>query len=556
MSTVRTFFSQAIGAAKPWVLGFVRAFGRFSDRLYPGDKPVSRRVRVLTSLLVAGMMSVIAGLILVMLVFRHYSSDLPSTDQLADYSPPVVTRLYTSNSKLLAEYATEKRFFVPFSAIPERLKQAFISAEDRNFYSHQGVDLWGITRAMMHNIANIGSDQSMMGGSTITQQVVKNFLLTSEKSLERKVKEAILAYRISGLYSKQKILELYLNQIYLGRGTYGVAAAAVNFFNKSLDELTIEEAAMLAAMPKAPAYYDPAQNYDQALARRNYVIERMREDGAISDDEAAAATKTAILLRAKPTTEVARADFFAEEVRRQLRKMYGFNVLYEGGLYVKTTVDPAMQDHADRALRYALRLYDERHGYRGPLANLKNDVVKWQPALQALQDTRKFPLYDAEALAIVLQVDASTAQIGVLDKGRGSMNLEAVRWARKQLSDTRVGNAISKVGDVLAVGDVVLVNPVEKGKSAYTLLQIPAVNGAMVVMDPHNGKVLAMSGGYSYGGSEFNRATQAKRQPGSAFKPFVYLAALENGFLWTQPLKFRKGLVCLCGDQRIMKASF
>jgi len=477
------------------------------------------------------MMAAILGVGALFVIFQHYSKDLASVDQLANYSPAMVTRLYASDSKLLAEYATEKRIFVPLSAIPERVKQAFTSAEDRNFYSHQGIDLFGIVRAMKENLMHIGESKSMVGGSTITQQVVKNFLLTSEKSFERKIKEAILAYRISQVYSKEKILELYLNQIYLGRGTYGVAAAAINFFDKSLDQLTVEEAAMLAAMPKAPASYDPARNYEGALNRRNYVIGRMFEDGVITEDAKNKSLESPIILRNRAEEEVAHADFFAEEVRRRLSKMYGSDVLYQGGLFVKTTVDPVLQDHADRALRYALLLYDQRHGYRGPMASLKNDIGNWQPALEHLKKDKSIPLFDKQGLAVVLSVNKQQAEIGVLGKQeRGTISVPDISWARRQISDTRVGGPVTAADLVFQVGDVVLVEPKEEDKNAYKLLQIPAVNGAMVVMDPHTGKVLAMSGGYSYSGSEFNRATQAKRQPGSAFKPFVYLTSLENGF--------------------------
>jgi penicillin-binding protein 1A len=490
----------------------------------------SRPMKILAGLLVAGMMAGILGVAALFFIFQHYSEDLPSVDQLANYSPPMVTRLYANDSKLLAEYATEKRIFVPLASMPDRVKQAFISAEDRNFYEHQGVDLFGIVRAIKENLMHIGESKSMVGGSTITQQVVKNFLLTSEKSFERKIKEAILAYRISKVYSKQKILELYLNQIYLGRGTYGVAAAAINFFDKSLDQLSIEEAAMLAAMPKAPAFYDPARNYEEALARRNYVIGRMLEDGVITQEIADKALQSPIILRARAEEEVAHADFFAEEVRRRLSKMYGSDVLYKGGLFVKTTVNHTLQDHADRALRYALLLYDQRHGYRGPLGSLKNDMDSWQPALEQLRKDKAIPLYDAQALAVVLSVNKQQAEIGVLGKGQGTIPLAEMTWARRMISDTRIGGAVTAADLVVQVGDVLLVEPRDAEKKIYKLLQIPAVNGAMVVMDPHTGKVLAMSGGYSYSGSEFNRATQAKRQPGSAFKPFVYLTALENGF--------------------------
>ncbi|MFN8971682.1 MAG: penicillin-binding protein 1A [Alphaproteobacteria bacterium] len=490
----------------------------------------SRFLRVLAALFVAGFTSLLVAAIAFAVIIQSYVRDLPSVDQLANYDPPVVTRLYANNSKLLAEYATEKRFFLPLSAIPVKLQQAFIAVEDSNFYQHQGIDFLATLRAISENVMNYGSGKSMVGGSTITQQVVKNFLLTSEKSFERKFKEAILAYRISNLYSKEKILELYLNQIYLGQGTYGVAAAALNYFNKSLEALTIEEMALLAALPKAPAYYDPAKNYAPALERRNYVISRMAEEGFVTQEEARRAQALPIIINVRATEEIARADFFAEEVRRNLREMYGHDVLYEGGLFVKTTLDPAFQVMADRALRHALTLYDRRHGYRGPIARMEEDLNAWEPALTKLRAEKEIPLYENQALAVVLAVEPKVAKIGVMGKGAAELPFSEMQWAQRQISDIQLGAVPRAASDVVKVGDVLLVDPVDKKKTTYRLLQIPKVNGALVVMDPHTGKVLAMSGGYSYAGSEFNRATQARRQPGSVFKPLVYLTALENGF--------------------------
>lgn len=459
-----------------------------------------------------GITAFVFGILAVFLVFAHYTKDLPSTDQLANYDPAVVTRLYAADGKLMAEYAIEKRFFLPLSAIPKNVQQAFISAEDRNFYSHQGVDFWGLLRAVKENASNYGSGRSMVGGSTITQQVVKNFLLTNEKSLERKVKEAILAYRISKAYTKEKILELYLNQIYLGQGTYGVAAAAINYFGKSLDELSTEEAAMLAAMPKAPAAYDPARNYARAFARRNYVINRMLDDQYIDQKEANRALATKIELRQHSKDDVAHADFFAEEVRRNLKELYGDRVLYEGGLFVKTTLNSTFQDYADRALRYSLMLYDQRHGYRGAIASLKNDMTNWPESLERIRQEKNISLFDEQQMAVIRRLEGKKLIIGLMDGKEATIDAAGYSWA---------GSA------KFEAGDVILAEPADKG---WKLIQIPAVNGALVVMEAQSGKVLALSGGYAYAGSEFNRATQAKRQPGSSFKPFVYLTALENGF--------------------------
>ena len=492
-----------------------------------GPRRLPRWLRIIQWLFAVGTLGFLLAMAVVTGIFIHYTKDLPSTSQLANYDPAVVTRLYSADGRLMAEYAKEKRFFLPLSAIPLTVQHAFISAEDQNFYHNQGIDFWGIARAVKNNLSH--GDHHLAGGSTITQQVVKNFLLTPEKSFSRKVKEAVLAYRITKIYSKDKILELYLNQIYLGQGTYGVAAAAYNYFDKSLDELTTEEAAMLAAMPKAPAYFDPAKNYKRALARRNYVIDRMREDGYIDAREAQRAEATPITTRERDKDEVARADFFAEEVRRALMQMYGNNILYEGGLFVKTTLNRDYQDYADRALREALLMYDQRHGYRGPVATLSN-LSGWQAGLQHVLQEKAVPLFDDQELAVVRRVSSKDADLGLLDGGTATIGLDGVSWARKELSPSVLGPAVTAVDQVLNVGDVILVKPVAGSKTSFTMFQIPQVNGAMVVMDPHTGKVLALSGGYTYGGSEFDRATQAKRQPGSSFKPFVYLTALENGF--------------------------
>ncbi len=498
----------------------------------------------LGGLLLAGLLM---GLLALWMVFYHYSQDLPSFAKLSSYDPPVVTRLYAADGKLLAEYATQRRNYVPLAGIPKRVQQAFLSAEDKNFYTHPGVDFSGIGRALITNALHAaGGNYSPVGGSTITQQVVKNFLLTNEKTLSRKIKEAILAFRITQSFSKSRILELYLNEIYLGSGSYGVAAAALNYFNKSVDELTVEEAAMLAALPKAPRSYDPRTSPEQALGRRNWVIERMADDGVITRAEAEAARATPIALRRRAPEEVARADFFAEEVRRQLAQKYGANVLYEGGLYVKTTLDPVLQNYADAGLRKALTLYDRRHGWRGPVRRM-TDLVNWQAALANLP-RHGVHLIPGQSLAVVRKISEKTAEIGVEDGSTGIIPLEEMKWARRALGPLSLGPVITSAAQVVSPGDVVIVSAAadeakdpkakddKKAKAKepaktnrYALQQEPQVNGGMVVMDAHTGRVLAMSGGYAYGDTEFNRATQAKRQPGSSFKPFVYLAALEAG---------------------------
>ncbi len=459
-----------------------------------------------------GITLAVLGLLLAVAVFHSYNKGLPDFSELASYDPPTVTRLYAADGKLLNEYATEKRVFVPLKAIPKRVIDAFLSAEDKNFYSHSGVDITGMMRAVRNNVINYGQGKSLVGGSTITQQVVKNFLLTNEKSLERKVKEAILAVRITQAYSKDKILELYLNEIYLGMGSYGVAAAAQNYFGKSLEDLTLEEAALLASEPKAPNLYNPKKSYDAAFERRNWVISRMLEDGHITATEATEATKIPITLKSRDVTQVVNAAFFSEEVRRTLADMYGSNVLYEGGLVVKTTLNPTYQKLVDNALQQALISYDRRHGYRGPLGHIENisELPAWLKKFES-------QLLSTQTLAMVKQADAKQAKILYADGKESSITPAQIAWTGKK-----------KPSEIFKTGDVILVVP---QTTTAELQQIPEANGAMVVLDPHTGRVLAMSGGYTYGGTEFNRATQAKRQPGSSFKPFVYAAALENGMM-------------------------
>ncbi len=473
----------------------------------------------------------ILGLLIAVSLFHSFNKDLPDTSELAKYDPPTVTRLYAADGTLMAEYATQKRIFVPLSAIPKKVIDAFISAEDKNFYSHTGIDITGIARALRANIANYGERRSLVGGSTITQQVVKNFLLSSEQSLERKIKEAILAIRITRTYSKDKILELYLNEIYLGLGSYGVAAAAQNYFNKSLEDLTVEEAALLAAQPKAPNSYNPKRNPEAALERRNWVISRMFDDGKLSALEKEQFSNAPLQLRSREAAQVVDAAFFSEEVRRKLADMYGSDILYKGGLVVKTTLNPTYQKLADQALQGTLIAYDRRHGYRGPLARIgiaansaasadNNAILK---ELAALVDKYRDRLLNSQSLAVVKKLDGKQAIVILPDKKEGQkegqkeaiINSASISWTGKK-----------KPSEILQIGDVIVVAQQEK---FLELQQIPEVNGAMVVIDPHTGRVLAMSGGYSYGGTEFNRATQARRQPGSAFKPFVYMAALENG---------------------------
>jgi len=462
----------------------------------------------------------------VLVLLAYHSRHLPDYKQLASYEPPITTRLYASDGRLLEEYAIEKRLFVPEEAIPTRVKQAFLAAEDKNFYVHHGVDFLSVVRAIVDNVRNFGSGRRLVGASTITQQVAKNFLLSSEVSMERKIREAILAFRIEKAFSKDQILELYLNQIFLGQGSYGVAAASMTYFNKSLDELSISEVAYLAALPKGPNNYHPTRQPEAARDRRDWVVDRMLEERYITPQEAAQAKEQPIEMIPRQGTEYVSAPFYAEEVRRILYDRYGEKGLYEGGLAVRTTIDPGLQEIATKALRDGLIEYDRRHGWRGPIANM-DDLADWQTRLGNI--ARPAGLTDW-TLAVVLKLDGKKADIGFADGSGGVIPMSAMKWAQPWRPDQRVGNPPGKPDDVLNVGDVVPVSPGD-GDGKFALEQIPDVQGAIVVIDPQTGRVRAMQGGYTYEHqqNEFNRATQALRQPGSAFKPFVYLAALADG---------------------------
>lgn len=482
----------------------------------------------------------LAGVGVTLYVLWEYSRGLPDYTQLAKYDPPTVTRVHAGDGRLIAEYAVERRVFVPVRVMPRSLIGAFLAAEDQNFYHHPGVDFMALGRAVVTNGINVvlQRDRRPVGASTITQQVAKNFLLTNEVSFERKIKEAILAFRIERAFSKERILELYLNEIYLGYGSYGVAAAALNYFNKSLDELTVAEAAYLAALPKAPNNYHPIRRYEAAVARRNWVVGRMLEERYITDDAAQAAMLEPLKVVPRSAIQIVEADFFLEEVRRELVERFGERGLYEGGLSVRTTLDPRLQETADTVLRKGLMDYDHRHGWRGPVAKIPVSE-NWAGYLREITPPAGSGVW---RLAVVLDLKQGEAEIGFDDSSRGRIPLVEMKWAREALKDQKVGPSVKRPSDVLAAGDVVLVETVkrsssEKDKNAadyppgtYALRQIPVISGGIVALDPHTGRVLAMSGGFDYEMSEFNRATQAMRQPGSAFKPFVYLTALDHGF--------------------------
>lgn len=471
----------------------------------------------------------VAGAAAGIFIFYQFGRGLPSYKHLATYEPPVVTRMYANDGRLFAEYAHEKRVFVPIEAIPHRLIKTFLAAEDKNFYEHFGIDIPSIFRSVILNIKRKSENKRPVGASTISQQVARNFLLAdiaNEVSLKRKIKEAILALRIEQAFTKDHILELYLNEIFLGNNSYGVAAAAMNYFNKTLDQLTVSEAAFLAGLPKAPSHYNPRTNYDAAIARRNWVISRMLEEDVITEKQAEEALKEPIVLRQRDHTEVIQADYFAEEVRRSILKEYGEKVLYQGGLTVRTTVDPRLQAIAERVLRAGLISYDRRHGWRGPIKNI--DISQgWKEALA--QMPKPVGTNDWK-MAVVLNPGKASAEIGLLDGTKGQIPLKEMEWARKFISSSEKGPAVTSTSVALSKGDVILVESIGDEKANnYKLCQIPKVSGGLVVMDPHTGRVLAMQGGFDFRQSQYNRVTQAQRQPGSCFKPFVYLAALERG---------------------------
>lgn len=473
-----------------------------------------------------GFLGLIAVLVGTVAIINHYGSDLPDYEQLKTYEPPIVTRLYAGDGRLMAEFAQEKRVYMPIESMPDILKQAFIAAEDKNFYEHPGVDFLAIVRAVVSNLKNMGTGRRPVGASTITQQVAKNFLLTNEVSYERKVKEAILAHRMEKAMSKDRLLELYLNEIFLGSRAYGVAAAALQYFNKPLDELTIAEVAYLAALPKAPNNYHPIRKRDAAITRRNWVIGRMLDDGYITEAQADLAKISPLEVRERDDSKQVKAPFFAEEVRRELIEKYGKDSLYGGGLAVRSTIDPKMQKIAVKTLRDGLQAYDQRHGYRGALKNFKN-MAEWKEKLANFEKPQAMP--PEWSIAIVQESSTEAARIGFEDGREGLILLKDLKWARKYINKGyALGPTITGASQVLKRGDVVLAEPVKDNN--YALRQIPDVQGALIALDPHTGRILAMQGGWKYGTSEFNRATQAQRQPGSAFKPFVYLAGLESGF--------------------------
>lgn len=436
------------------------------------------------------------------LIFDHFSKNLPSYSELANYNPPSVTRIYSSDGKLLQEYAKERRVFVPIENIPISLIQAFIAAEDKNFYSHHGIDITSLVRAVVNNCIHFIQNKRMEGASTISQQVVKMFFLSPERSLKRKIKEAILSYKISQVYSKDKILELYLNQTFFGKGAYGVASAAKQYFNKPLEELDLAESALLAGLPKYPSIFSSNQNYNKAKARRDYVLRRMEEDGYISHEAALRASSLPVILSKPLDKDRFQADGYAEVVRKQVIEMLGYDTFYKEGLTIITPLNSEYQRQAERSFIWGVKRYDQSKGFRGPIIHLDN-LDNWQNDLK----NAKIPKLQDDKIAVVLKVTKDQIKVGTLDGKTRSLNIP--KWFTTHHL---------KIGDVVAVT-----------KTDNTLSQIPEVEGAAIMMDTDTGRVLAMVSGYDSNASKFDRATQAQRQPGSLIKPFIYLSALEYG---------------------------
>ncbi len=539
----------------------------FNLNVSPPRRPKRRKslmLRLFGFLFTAGVIVFLAVSAGVAYILWTYSQDLPDYEALANYEPKVLSRLHANDGRLIAEYAREERLYVPIETVPEMVVSAFLSAEDKNFYEHGGIDVAAIFRAALANLRNYQAGRRLVGASTITQQVAKNFLLSNVRSFERKIKEAMLAIRMEHAFEKGKILELYLNEIYFGIGSYGIAAASLNYFGKELHELQVHEAAYLAALPKAPNNYHPFRQTERAIGRRNWVIDQMRENGYITADHADQAKSKDLSVNSRPFRgNTFAGEYFAEEVRRTLASRYGEEGLYGGGLSVRTTLDPELQVKARKALREGLVAYDRRHGWRGAIANI-DPSGDWGAKLADQQEFRDITPW---RLAIVLDVSDEKAvaglrpvqtRAGALETERRKVTIpfSEIEWARKLVMKGEVGVRGPKVKsatEVLSVGDVIYIAPPEPGQDTaeeqsadirtvagykvmpgrddgWRLMQVPEVGGAITVMDPHTGRVLAHAGGFSFDKSQFDRGIQALRQPGSAFKPFVYTAALDNGY--------------------------
>ena len=447
----------------------------------------------------------------------YFSAGLPDYKKLSNYQPPISSRVYSNDNKLIAEYALEKRLFIPYESIPEKVINSFLSAEDKNFFSHPGIDAKGILRAVIKNLKNISQNKRLEGASTITQQVAKNFLLTNEVSMKRKIKEAILAFRIERAYTKERILELYLNQIYLGQGAYGIAAASLEYFDKSIKELGYSEAALLAALPKAPSKYNPYKYPDVAKFRRNLVLKNLEENNFISKKDLKVLKEAKIKLKKRKIEIVNEANSYTEEVRRTVKNIYGFEKLYSQGLSIITPLKINYQIQALKSLRQGVEDYDKRRGWRGPITN-KIKKKNWNKTLKQYKLDPTLNWNFAE----IISLEENTIKFKIIDKKlkktEGTITYKDFKWT---IPNKRTLLDIHEIGDIIFV---------KKQNTSWQLKQYPKVNGGIVILDPFSGDVLALVGGFNFKKSEFNRVTQAKRQPGSAFKPIVYAAALENGF--------------------------
>ena len=468
--------------------------------------------KLLKRLLIFGLLSTILFFVAIISILWTYSNKLPDYKYLKSYKPSVSSKLYSGNGVLVSDFSTEKRIFVPYSAISQTVINAFLSAEDKNFFNHPGVDAKGVVRAIKNNIFNIINSKRLEGASTITQQVAKNFLLTNEVSIDRKIKEAILAFRIERVLSKKRILELYLNQIYLGEGSYGIASASLRYFNKPISELNYGEAALLAALPKAPSKYNPYKNSELAKFRRNLVLNNLLDNGFIDKTKHSELINSQIKLQKRKRIYLEDARYYVEDVRKNVIENYGFDKVYKQGFNIKTPLDLNLQKIATESLRNGLQEFDKRKGWRGSLSS-KNKFKNWK------KDLSKFNLEKSLGweLAIVKRIDKFETVIETQNNKKGVINFNDIDWTRKSFKK------------LFRKDDIIYVKKISEGN--YSLKQLPIANGGIVVMDPYSGRVLALSGGFSFKKSEFNRATQAKRQPGSAFKPFIYALALENNFL-------------------------
>ena len=443
----------------------------------------------------------------------YFSIGLPDYKKLSNYQPPISSRVYSNDGKLIAEYALEKRLFIPFESVPKKVINSFLSAEDKNFFNHPGIDAKGILRAIVKNLSNISENKRLEGASTITQQVAKNFLLTNEVSFNRKIKEAILAFRIERAYSKERILELYLNQIYLGQGTYGIAAASLEYFDKSVKDLTYTEAALLAALPKAPSRYDPFKYPDVATFRRNLVLQNLEDNNYITSKQLNDFKNYKIKLKRRKIEILNEANSYTEEVRRLIKEKYGFKKVYSEGLSIRTPLDINYQIQAIKSLREGIESYDRRHGWRGVITNRFKDL-NWEKKLENLKIDPTLNWKKAE----VVKINENGIVFKTLEGLKGNVALQELRWtipSKKNIFEQY------KTGDFIFV---------KKENNTWSLKQYPKVNGGIIAIDPYNGDIKALVGGFNFKSSEFNRVTQAKRQPGSAFKPIVYAAALENGY--------------------------